>query len=192
MLIDGSDVPFVTHINGFVGYLTPRFITTEKMWKSKEVFNVSASQIKQVSVEYPMDLKNSFVIENGINPILKSNNNPITCDVKFLKYYLGSFEHLFFEGYAEAKSSEKDSVFKRTPFCVIKVIKQNGEQIKLQVNLKPIDRSTMQQYDEKNNKLPYDTEKYFAFINDDKDMIIIQQYNFGKLFRRLDEMESLK
>ena len=192
MLIEGSDVPYVTHVNGFIGYLTPRFITSEKMWKSKEVFNISASQIKKISVEYPMDMKNSFVIENGIIPILKSNNIAIPTDVKFLKYYLGNFEHLFFEGYSEAKVSEKDSIFNLTPFCVIILTKANGEQIKLQVNLKAIDRRTMQHFEESGKPLDYDIEKYFAFINNSKDMIIIQQHNFGKLFRKLDEIVKLK
>ena len=39
MLIDGSSLPYATHISGFVGYLTPRFITQEKLWKTKEIFN---------------------------------------------------------------------------------------------------------------------------------------------------------
>lgn len=192
MLIDGSEKPYVTHIPGFVGYLTPRFITQQKHWKSKQIFNLSASEIKSVSVQYPMNMKQSFTIENGINPVLKSENKIINADEKFLKYYIGSFKNIFFEGYIESTQAEKDSVHHLTPFCIIQVTKSTGEKISLQVNIKAIDNHTKQQFDEKGNTMQFDTEKYFAFINDDKDMVLIQEYVFGKLFKTLDDILKTK
>ena len=192
MLIDGAEKPYVTHINGFVGYLTPRFITQQKHWKSKQIFNLSSNEIKTVSIQYPMNKKQSFIIENGITPILKADNKELKADEKFLKYYLGSFKKLFFEGYIECKQTEKDSVHQLTPYCIIQVTKANGEKISLQVNIKGIDNHTKQQYDEKGNKINVDTEKYFAFINDDKDMVLIQEYVFGKIFKTLDDILNIK
>jgi Domain of unknown function (DUF4340) len=192
MLIEGAEKPYITHIPGFVGYLTPRFISKQKLWKSKQIFNLSASEIKSVSVQYPMNMNQSFTIENGITPILKSSNTTLNADEKFLKYYLGSFRNLFFEGYIESSQAEKDSVHQITPFCIIQVTKSSGEKISLQVNIKAIDSHTKQQYDEKGNVMAYDTEKYFAFINDDKDMVLIQEYVFGKLFKTLDDILKIK
>ena len=192
MLIDGSEKPYVTHINGFVGYLTPRFISQPKQWKSKQIFNLQANEIKSVSVQYPMNMNQSFIIENGITPVLKSNNTTLKSDEKFLKYYLGSFKNLFFEGYIESPQTEKDSIHRITPFCIIQVTKADGEKISLQVNIKALDTHTKQQFDEKGIAMKYDTEKYFAFINDDKDMVLIQEYVFGKLFRTLDEILKIK
>ncbi len=192
MLIDGAENPYVTDINGFVGYLTPRFITKQKLWKSKQIFNVTADEIKTVSIQYPMNMKQSFTIENGITPVLRSENKVMDADVKFLKYYLGSFKNLFFEGYIESTQGEKDSVHQLTPYCMIQVTKANGERISLQVNIKAIDTHTKQQFDDKGNAMKYDTEKYFAFINDDKDMVLIQEYVFGKLFKTLDEIMKIK
>lgn len=192
MLIEGAEKPYITHIPGFIGYLTPRFISKQKLWKSKQIFNLSASEIKSISVQYPMNMNQSFTIENGINPILKSNNNILNADEKFLKYYLGSFRNLFFEGYIESSQAEKDSVHQITPFCIIQVTKSSGEKISLQVNIKAIDSHTKQQYDEQGKVMAYDTEKYFAFINEDKDMVLIQEYVFGKLFKTLDDILKIK
>ena len=50
MLVDGSAKPYVTHINGFVGYLTPRFINKQKLWKSKQIFNLNANDVIDVYV----------------------------------------------------------------------------------------------------------------------------------------------
>lgn len=192
MLVDGSAKPYVTHINGFVGYLTPRFISKQKLWKSKQIFNLNANEIKSISIQYPMDMKQSFTIENGITPILRSNNIAMKADEKFLKYYLGSFRNIFFEGYIESTQAEKDSVHRLTPFCVIEVIKANGEKIALQVNVKAIDSHTKLHYDDQGKAMQFDTEKYFAFINNDSDMVLIQQYVFGKLFKTLDEILIVK
>jgi len=187
MLVDGSSKPFVTHINGFVGYLTPRFITSEKLWKNKIVFNVAPDEIKSISVNYFSDPHQSFVIENGALPVIKQNNIALNGDQKFLKYYLACFQNMYFEGYSEAKQQVMDSVKSRIPFCVIDLTKKDGKKIKLQVNIKAIDKSTLQQEDEHGTPLPYDTERYFAFINDEKDMVLIQQHVFGKIFRTPQE-----
>lgn len=192
MLIEGSSTPFVIHITGFVGYLTPRFITEEKKWKSKVVFDIPANEIKAVRVDYPQHPEQSFSIENGGRPVLKHDQQPVAADVKFLKYYLGSFKGLYFEGYEPYyKPASVDSIHRLPPFCVVQVTKANGEQVKLEVHAKDVDRRTMEQYDNDSKKLIADPERYYAFINDDKDMVIIQHYSFGRLFRTLPEIVGM-
>jgi hypothetical protein len=47
-------------------------------------------------------------------------------------------------------------------------------------------------YDEQGNALTEDTEKYFGFVNGEKDMMYIQHYNFGKLLRTLTQFKEAK
>jgi hypothetical protein len=191
MLIEGSSEPFVTHINGFVGYLSPRFETIAQKWKTKELFTIPAIDIKEVSIQYPQNPKLSFTVTNGATPVLSSTNGVEQADAKFLQFYLGSFQHIFFEAYAEYTPQQTDSIYHTTPLCILKITKNTGEQTTLQIHLKPVDRRTKQQYDEKGSPLPFDPEKYYAFLNDKKeDVVIIQQYVFGRLLRTLDNMKT--
>ncbi len=194
MMIEGSSTPFVVHIQGFVGYLTPRFNTIPFKWRSKEVFNYSMTEIEQVKVEYPSNPEQSFMVINKdtlANVYALSNKKPVMADPNFVKYYLGCFRSLYYEGFDEDISQkESDSIHTSTPYCRITVITGQGLTRKLQVNFKLVDERTMLQYDEKGKKLNVDTEKFFAFLDNEKEMVYIQEYNFGKLFKTLKDFES--
>lgn len=196
MMIEGSSAPFVTHIDGFVGYLTPRFYTNPIKWKDKGVFTLDPKEIQLISVGYPHDPSQSFVVENGSAPMVKSvtpDVKEIPTDVNFVKYYVGGFNNLYFEGYDEDMSGAKaDSIKKMMPYCIVEVKKTDGSQIRLQVNYKEVGDHTKILYDKDGKLLPYDTEKYYAFINDEKDVVYIQQYNFGRIFKTLADFKSKK
>jgi hypothetical protein len=196
MMVEGSSAPFVTHIEGFIGYLTPRFYTYAIKWKDKGVFNLDPKEIRLISVGYPNNPSQSFVVENGDNPIVKSVNpdvKEIPTDINFIKYYVGGFNNLYFEGYDETMTRVKaDSIKKMTPYCIVEVKKTDGSQIRLQVNYKEVGDHTKILYDKDGKLLPYDTEKYYAFINDEKDVVYLQQYNFGRIFKTLNDFKEKK
>lgn len=187
MVIEGSSKPFVTHIPGFVGYLTPRFITTEIKWREKLVFNYKADDVKEVSVQYPEQPAASFDIQNG-NPAVvtaTATKQTIPADPNFTKYYVSGFNNLYFEAYDEAFSkTQQDSVRSTKPFCVITVTGKSGKQTKLTLHYKKVDKRTKERFDEKGNFYTFDTERYFAFVNNDPEMVYVQEYNFGRLFKK--------
>ncbi len=196
MMIEGSSTPFVTHIAGFVGYLTPRFSTDYIRWKSKEIFVLPADEIAEIKVDYPQQLNESFVIDNtSQEPVLKNTKNEtVKTEIPFLKYYLGMFGNLYFEGYVEdVKPVQNDSIRATPVFCTIEVKQKNTEQThRLQVYQKGVNRRSLQQYDEEGNKLDIDPDKYLAYVNDDENVVYIQEYVFGKVFKQLSEFKNIK
>jgi hypothetical protein len=196
MLIEGSSAPFITHIEGFVGYLTPRFHTNPIKWKDKGVFNLESKDIQLISVGYPHDPSQSFAIENGVTPVVKAMTpvvKEVPTDINFVKYYVGGFNNLYFEGYDDnINEAKRDSIRKALPYCIIEVKKTDGSQIRLQVNYKEAGDHTKTLYDKEGRLLAYDTEKYYAFLNDEKDMVYIQEYNFGRVFKKLNDFAGRK
>jgi hypothetical protein len=189
MMIEGSSTPFVTHIQGFVGYLTPRFFPISIKWKGRKVFNTPFEKIASLSIVYPDQPQHSFTLKN--NPLSLSNTSgkviPIV-DEKYAKFYLSGFEQLYFEGYdEEIKGAKADSIKSATPYCMIELADIAGNKTKLQVNFKNVDSRTRSPYDENGKLLGHDTEKYYAFINDEKDVVYIQHYNFGRVFKSLSD-----
>ncbi len=191
MMIEGSNTPFVTHIPGFVGYLTPRFLTNAVKWKDKLVFNFTEDIISVIKVHYPSDDKLGFSIENSVQPLVKSGNNILLdADNGFVKYYLSSFGGLYLEAYDDDMSeSSRDSIIKRIPYCILEVKTKNELSKKLTVYLKGIDNRTKERYDDEGNILPYDRDKYFALVDDEKEIAYIQDYNFGRLFKTADDFK---
>ncbi|NNF01963.1 MAG: hypothetical protein HKN22_04705, partial [Bacteroidia bacterium] len=52
MYLENSSVPFVVHIPGFNGYLTPRYSCESHVWKTKTVFKAKGPEIASIKVEY--------------------------------------------------------------------------------------------------------------------------------------------
>jgi hypothetical protein len=195
MLIEGSSAPFLTHIDGFVGYLTPRFYALQIKWKSKEVFNLAETEIAKVTVTYPQQPEQSFEVSNEKTPVVKDllHQSIVGADQRYVRYYLASFGNLFFEGYDEELSGRSaDSIRRMTPYCVIELTPKNSDKIKLQLNYKAVGDHTKILYGADGKLLPYDTEKYYGFINDEKDVVYIQEYNFGKVLKKLSDFTARK
>lgn len=197
MMIDGASSPYVTHIPGFVGYLTPRFNVFPIKWKSKEVFTYDWNEIASVEVNYPRMSNFGFLIDNQTkDPVIKRKTDlsVIETDLNFVRYYLASFNNLYFEGYDEdIDSLVADSIRKSDPYCIIQLKTKSGVTKRLQVHFKSIDKRTKDRIDlETGKELPFDPEKYIAFIDDEKDLVYIQHYNFGKLFKHANDFEAIR
>lgn len=189
MMIEGSSTPFVTHIQGFVGYLTPRFFPYAMKWKGRKLFDTPLEKVAGVKVTYPAQPAYSFELKNAPITLLDgAGKNVQVADEKFAKFYLSGFQNLYFEGYDEELSGFKaDSIKKLTPFCIIELTKTDGTVTRLQVNNKRVDEHTKIQYDGEGRILSSDTEKYYAYINDEKEVAYIQHYNFGRLFKTIND-----
>ncbi|HXH17452.1 MAG TPA: hypothetical protein VNJ07_00085, partial [Chitinophagales bacterium] len=51
----------------------------------------------------------------------------------------------------------------------------------------PLNRRSKLQYDAQGNRLPYDLDRYYAVINNGNDFVIIQDFVFGKIFRKYSD-----
>ncbi|MFA9212993.1 MAG: DUF4340 domain-containing protein [Candidatus Methylacidiphilales bacterium] len=194
MLIENSSKPYAVHIPGFFGYLTPRFISDSLIWRDRVVFNYAPDEIKSIEMIYN-DANNSFTVnnENAQMPVLLNANKqvkPIT-DMVYLKYFVGSFKNLSFDGYDENQSPKLiDSLLLTKPVCVINITKKDGAIQSLKLHTKAIDKHTKQVIDEATGKeIGYDSERYWAFLNNDKSLMLVQQYNFGKVIRTINDFK---
>lgn len=57
----------------------------------------------------------------------------------------------------------------------------------MEIHYLPVSQRSKKQVDEKGNTLLVDVDRYLAFINQRNDLVMIQQYVFGKLFRRYQD-----
>jgi hypothetical protein len=195
MMIDGAEAPFVTHIPGFVGYLTPRFPTNPVKWKSKLIFDTKFDELAKVTVTYPITPAESFSLDNSAaTPVLKdASGNVVQADANFLKYYAGSFTQLYAEAYDDNfTAAQQDSIFKGDAYCLIKVENKAGKTQELKLHIKGVDLKTKSRYDDQGKELTFDTDKYFAFVNGDKNMVYIQNYSFGRVIKKLRDFKAIK
>ncbi|MBC7381976.1 MAG: hypothetical protein H7296_03160 [Bacteroidia bacterium] len=199
MLIEGEDEPYDVHIPGFVGYLTPRFILNEIKWYSKFVFDEDFKTINSLKVTYPANPENSFIYERNIysarNYISDATGNLMEADTQYVKFYLSGYKNLYVEGYYEEDvfpQHARDSLLNLVPYCEVVLINSARLKTTLKVFNKPIGDRSRQQFDENNMPLKIDPEKYFALINNKPIVASIQDYNFGRIFKKLTDFKKRK
>ncbi len=64
-IMEGSENPFVVYMPGLRGFLNSRYRVKEDDFRDTQLFGSSASSLKSVSVEYPKQPDQSFIIENS-------------------------------------------------------------------------------------------------------------------------------
>lgn len=183
MLLEGSSVPFVVHIPGFIGYLSTRFFVEESAWKSTSLFNYNFNDIKEVTVVNAGVPSESFRVAN-----LGDNRYEVTSpdgvpfqgrlDTLGVKYYLSRFEKLNFEFYADSiVPTLRDSLLQAVPYRSLKLKDSNGTRRTLVAWKRPANGKL----DAEGNPQIWDDERLYALL-DDKTWIVIQFYVFSGIF----------
>jgi hypothetical protein len=183
MMLEGSSVPFVIHIPGFVGYLSSRFFVEEVGWRSTAIFDYNFNDIKSVSLENFVDPKSSFTLVTGGNnqfaissPSGAGLSGPL--DTVAVRYYISKFEKVnleFFKDSLEQKT--RDSLLAAKPYAKLSVEDRTGNVKKLTAWRRP----AFGKLDPDGNPLIWDDERLWALI-DGKQWVVIQYFVFNPLF----------
>ncbi len=181
MMIEGSELPYLVHIEGFNGYLSPRFSSHENDWRNKTVFNYNPKDIAEIRLSYPGNLANGFVVkQNRAGEVSLYNNAGVPVsgwDTGYVFDYLDRFRSINFEMWEETKTPIFiDSVSTSTPLEIYEVVDRSGEITQVKTLLKPL-KSGM---DIDGNPIDHDQDRMYALINN-KEFVIIQYFVFDAL-----------
>lgn len=188
---DFSD-PYITHIPGFNGYLTTRYIVLDYKWRSSAIFKSAYSDISSVKVEYFQKPEDSFEIvknENGaiVLKSLKFNSPVANFDSIAVKEYLVNYSNIHFEAFEKLKQETRDSVLASPKFFSISLTASNGKTTTVTayaIKAKP------GAVDLQGNPIDYDPDRMYAKINEEQDLALIQYYTFDKLMKPLSWFET--
>lgn len=188
MYLENSTVPFVTHIPGFDGYLTPRFTVDETDWSEKSVFRVSLDNFKSLSVTDREKTEKTFAI-SAVNKGSYSVTDQVGKEIAGISQdkvidYLGYYKNLNYEQKERSLSlPQHDSILGVIPFRT--VVFTDGQNNVTTVDLwrRPITESTLHKSYEDGTTVPFDVDRMTASINKDTSLIVVQYYSFEKIFR---------
>ncbi len=122
-----STVPYIMDLRGFIGMLNTRFFTDENEWRGTRVFQYSEPTLSEISIQYPSEPENSFMIKyaggNELALFAGNGATPIApFDTSLVKDYMLNFKLASFENYRTGLSQlQEDSVKATAPYQVIKI-----------------------------------------------------------------------
>lgn len=193
MLMKDAHQPYVVHVQGFNGYLTPRYTTRMTDWRDRTVFNIPEDEIKTISVQYADKQINSFVIAKDKDSVTVTADKEIMTKLDGLNKrravtYTRYFTNVNCEGYLNGLE-DMDATLKTAPkqssidITGIHGQHQHADIYWMAVNRRSKNRETS------NKDVPddYDSDRLYAVINDAKDTIMIQQYAFRNIFHKAYE-----
>jgi hypothetical protein len=188
MMLEGSSVPFVVHVPGFVGYLTTRFFVEEETWKSTALFKYDFNDIASVTVDNTGRPDQSFTIRNPGNKTFTVESKsglpaPGVLDTVAARFYLSQFERVNFEFHAEGfPQLRKDSLLAATPYRILTLEDRTGAQRVVRT----WKRYANGKVDVDGNVLVWDDERLWANL-DGREWVVIQYYVFDGLFRNFSD-----
>ena len=185
MLMEGASTPYVTYLPNFSGFVSPRFQPIPKYWRSYNIFRKPMSEIASVQVELPGKPHESYIIENNNNESVRLLTYPEKTaidgfDTLAVLNFLTGFRNLNYEALLnDSKGINIDSIKASTPFLVLTLTDTAGNAKTIKTYHKPGHGLT----DMNGEIIPYDLDRLYATINDDKDFVLIQYFAFDRVLR---------
>lgn len=187
MFREGDKQPYIIHIPGFRGYLTPRFVTDPMSWRSHNIVHWDIRRLQRVQLEIPSNPEESFSVERqGDGFIFKLAQNPTPIDqfdTARVAQMLSCFANLNFDEFASrVPNSNMDTSFKAGPRAILSITNTEGTTRVLKTFLKynnPADSLAMP---EESLYEMFDLNRLYATI-DDKDTVLIQYFVFDNILQ---------
>jgi len=191
MLIEGSSVPYITHLPGLNGYLTPRYTTLEAEWRSTKICNFHLEDIRSVAINYYNQPENSFKVtrhgKDEYSVKLLTPETPISnIDPVEVRRYLLNFRNLNFESFEVREGYKPDSIFAQPQLLAIEIEPVNGNNITIETwRLPALEGATNMD----GNPIKWDIDRMHARLNGSNDLIFIQYFAFDRVLTYPDIFE---
>ncbi len=180
-LMEGAEQPYIVDIPGFNGYLSVRYILDEMDWRDRRVMALQASEISRISVQYlderaslsyavtEQDLDH-FTVETPLKPGVQLPGSTKNCFILFEQ-----FKELNGINYARNRPLD-DSAKVRAPFAILKVEAKNKAVYTLKLVHADVTERSKQQFDPNGRPMSFDSEVYYVWVNDNKDLLLMQDF----------------
>ncbi len=181
---ENYEEPFITHIPGFDGFLTTRYITDAIDWRDRLLINYRPPQIKQIKLDLHEIPDSSFIIDLFSMQrfgLKTSKGKFIPFEESKLKQYIAYFQNVNCEVVLDKKNKLIDSLNTQAiPFATLTIIDRNNGNTTCEFYHKQPSASKNVEY---GVNYKYDPDRLFVKYNHGKDFGVAQFYIFGKILQ---------
>ena len=185
MLKEGADQPYIVNIPGFRGYISTRFAANPDEWRDHVIFQESLADIQSLTMEFGGEPMRGFRVDNVGKHQYKltrlGDNQEIPFDTLKVINLLSSFSDLRYEELLTNKTAQErmDSI-RQSPY--LHKITLENKQGEVQ-SMKAYNKKVQSVFDIPESEWIDDEDRMYAFVNDDKDLVLIQYYIFDKILK---------
>ena len=184
MYRDGDKVPYIIHIPGFRGFLTPRFVTEPLKWRSHSIVDLDVNAIARIQLEIPSTPEEGFVVLNngaGFDFETAAGRAP-RFDTARVAQLLSSFTWLNFDEFASIVPNSNDSSLVGAPRTILTITDTAGHETELRTYIKYYNPDDIEAVPDTTMYNTFDLDRLYAIINR-TDTVLIQYYVFDKILQ---------
>lgn len=187
ILREGDKIPYVIHIPGFRGFITPRFVTEPLQWRSHLIVDLNVNRIQRVQLEIPAMPSESFaVVRNGEGfdmELLENHQTVPYFDTARVAQMLSSFTWLNFDEFAAiVPNSFADSCVSTTPSTILTITDTDGNTREVKSYIKYTNPNDLSLVQDPDMFEMFDVNRLYAVI-DDTDTVLIQYFVFDNILQ---------
>lgn len=185
MYREGDKVPYIIHIPGFRGYLTPRFVSDPMSWRSHVIVQWDITKLQSVELDIPATPEESYTVKrDGDGFIFQQNGKTVNdFDTARVAQMLSCFHNLNFDEFAsQVPNSNMDTSFNASPRAILHVTNTEGVTREVKTYIKynnPADSLAMP---DTNLYEMFDLNRLYAII-DNTDTVLIQYFVFDNILQ---------
>ncbi|MCX6273394.1 MAG: DUF4340 domain-containing protein [Bacteroidetes bacterium] len=190
MIMEDTDIPYITFIPGFRGFISVRYSPRIEDWRDHTVFNTAIADIKSVRIDHVEVPGFSLEVDRAGERAfslksLYSGKAISDYDTMKVLEFLSAFSNIKFEALVNGFSRQKvDSILGSKPFHIITLTQKNGKVITVKTfhRVNPDGESEVD-----GSQVPYDRDRMYAQINDRKELVLIQFFVFDYIVKPISD-----
>ena len=185
MLKEGADQAYIVYIPGFRGYISTRFSANPDDWRDHTIFRESLADIQSLTLEFNEDPLLGFRIDNTGKHQYKltriADNKDVPFDTLKVINLLSSFSDLRFEALLTngMKPERFDSIAHSPYIHKITLVDKEGKASSMKTFRKKVESV----FDIPETEYMDDNDRMYGLVNNDRDLVLIQNYIFDKILR---------
>ncbi|MEJ6566519.1 MAG: DUF4340 domain-containing protein [Flavobacteriales bacterium] len=195
--MNGSELPFAVYLQGFNGYLTTRFFTSESLWRDRTIYGLAPDEIKSIEMSATAnegsfwritrttaDAKVQSSERDGANWSLEGENHQPLGFKRSQDLFsaVSSIRTLKYEGAIIESDNiwaKKDSIFSSTPAFTFCVVNAEDEKLVTKGYYKKADGILI---GEDGVAHQWDPDRFYAQLPDGR-MALIQRYGWRNVMK---------
>lgn len=181
--------PFVVHMEGFTGYLSTRFFTSERDWRFTGIFNFPKRSLKRIAVRQLEGASFAYSLETDREGSLQMKDwagEPLAyIDTAGMRAHFLRFKKVHLETYeSRLSASIEDSLRQAKPAFELQATGWSGETRSVLVHWIPSNGLAV---DDAGNPMPHDMEQLYG-VTDRGEVVLLQRFVFDPLIRPLEKL----
>lgn len=192
VLKEGADKAYIVHLHGFRGFISSRFSADEEDWRDHKIISEDINDIASVKLEFNNDPKNSFVInEKGrYSYEMKRLSDGSNVDIDTIRVLnlLTSFGDVHFEAFLSDITKERRDSIINSPYQErLTLTTKDGKENVITTYTMKINSSA---FGFTENDWDDDPDHKYAYVKNNDELVMIQDFAFGKLLKPADYYEK--